>query len=107
MVVMIGYVREMRHVLICCAHIRGFFLNVSIILILWVMWTGFVWPLIENCGKLLRTGFFGLCKKQVSALLMERQLPVYLYIKKKRVFCDFENYTERNFVSWSYQFGAE
>jgi hypothetical protein len=35
-------------------NIRGF-LKVSVIYILWELWTGFVWLLIGKCGKLLWT----------------------------------------------------
>ena len=55
--VMIGYVREIRHyVPICCTYFRGFFESQYYILYIpWEMWTGFVWLLIGSCGKLLWT----------------------------------------------------
>jgi len=51
--VMIGHVTEVRHMYEYAVPTSEDFLKVCIILILWDMWTGFVWPLRGRCGKLL------------------------------------------------------
>jgi len=52
---MMGHVREIRSKYYFALSTSEDFLKVSIIQILWEMWTGFVWPLIGRCGKLLWT----------------------------------------------------
>jgi len=48
---------------------------------LWEMWTGLVWPLIEGVESSCEHG--NVISVSVSTWLMEQQLPVYL--KKKNV----------------------
>ena len=53
MLVMIDRVRELWHKYHFAVPTSEDSLKVSIVLILWEMWTGFVWTLIGRCGKLL------------------------------------------------------